>query len=362
MSVSLSNEVIVSSFFDKEYVTLLGVEIRDYIYKLKKCSKPKLIENLRQRGYKTNEISKELDRQYYCSTLRFLPSKNAYTCVDIGTILWSDICCRIYDQKSMIAGQLQYSGSSIKLDVYRTDFQSPELKREIRSLGLHRAPVMRWTKRFRKKEALKCLKYLTGVLPFPNHHDEGDYSGVLQTVKKVIDRKPKRTPWAWLVTHPVVQLELTPQRKKVLETLLSLSNGPVDWKGIPVSLDELQLNTNLPYEEIKESTEYLKEQGVTRQVRDDLTPTGQGYVLLRHAFRSNSSVTFAVTRSTEKEYQLEVSTPSYLNPEMCTLLKEHGGTMCPEFHTPAVFSPREGSQVIQVLDSIMELLLTGERH
>lgn len=360
MSVISNNDVVVSSFFDRVYATLLGVEVKDYICKTRKCPRRKLIEALRERGYKTNEISKELDRQCCCSTLRFLPSEKAYTCVDIGMTLWNDICRRIYDQKSLIAGRLQPTGSNIKLDVYRTDFQSPSLKKEIRSLGLHRAPVMWWTKKFQEKEALKCLKRLVGVLPLPVQHDKEACSGVLPTVSEVVSQKPRKAPWAWLVTHPVAQLELDPLRKKVLETLFLLSNGPVNWKGIPVSLDELQLNTSFSRDEIKESIAYLEEHGITRQVGEDFTPTNQGYVLLRRAFRSDSSITFAVTCSADMEYQLEISTPSYLNPEMCTLLKIHGGAVCPEFHTPAVFSHCEGSRVTHILDAIMELLLTAE--
>ena len=357
--LSEMSEVLVSSFFGNGYVTLPGAEIKDYISKTCHCSKKALTDMLRQRGYTTDEITAELNRQCSCSVLRFLPSRSTYTSTDIGTALWEDICNRIGDQPSIVAGNLQCKGSKIKIDIYRTDFQPTELKKKIKNLQLHQAPVMRWTGQFQMKDTLQCVDHLIEAVPFTGYHRRGDLSSVLQIAGEIVRRKPKKTPWAWLVFHPVVQVELTPSKKKVLKKLFKLSNGPVDWKGTPVSLDELLINTDLLYEEIEESIEYLKKHGIVRIIdssNGDLTPTGQGYVLLRHAFRPCPSVTFAVTRNAETEYQLEVSTPSYLTRSIQDLLKEQGGTVLSEFQTPAVFSSRERSQICAVFDVIIKAL------
>ncbi|MBU7027993.1 MAG: hypothetical protein HXS48_13745 [Theionarchaea archaeon] len=347
---------LVSSFFDNGYVTQLDAEIRDYICQTEKGTKKAFIDVLCQRGYKIDDITQEFDRQCSCSTLRYVPSDDTYVGVPLGMNLWSDMCNRIHDQESMVAGRLQRTGSSIKIDIYRTDFQSLKLKKKVKSIGLRPCPVMRWTKKFQKGAALKCLDYLMEVLP-PAPHEGG--SSVLQEIREVISRKPKRAPWAWLVAHPVVKLELSPTRKRVVKTLLSLSNGPVDWKGTPVSLDELKMHTNLPSEEIEESIEYFNGKGIVRKVYGDFTPTSLGYPLLRHAFRSRPCVTFAVVYRTDREYQLEVSTPSYLAPEIRDSLEERGGTIS-GVSTPAVFF-FEKSQVGEVMDALITELLNPMR-
>lgn len=357
--VSSDTDELIASFFGNRYATLLDAEIKNHICETQKCSKQEFIDILSQKEYSIDDITEELDRQCSSSTLRYVPSEDAYTGVKIGMNLWDDMCSRIRDQESILAGQLQRTGSRIKIDIYRTDFQFTKLKKGIKFLGLHQAPVMRWTKKFEKKDALKCLDLLMAAVPFTDVHSKGDHSCVIHMIGDVIDRKPKKTPWAWMVCHSVVQLELTPSRKEVLETVFSLSNGPVDWSGTPVSLDEIEMNTDVSHKEISGSLEYLQEKGIVRMVKEDFTPTGQGYVLVRHAFRSDSAITFVVTHTTDKEYQLEVSTPSYLNCEMQDLLKEWSGSRLSEFHTPAVFPLWGRSQVVEVMDAIIGKLLSN---
>lgn len=352
------NGPVVASFFGNRYVTLLDVEIRDLICKNHTCSRQKFIDTLCKQGYASDDITEELDRQCSCSTLRYLSAEDTYTGVDIGVTLWGDMCNRIHDQESMLGGQLQGSGSHIKVDIYRTDFQFSKLRKWIKSLGLYQAPVMRWTRKFTRKDAVRCLDHLMEAVPFTDMCSSGDHSCVLQMVGDVIDRKPKKTPWAWMVCHAVAHLEVTPSRRQMLETICSLSNGPVDWKGNPVSLCEIKMNTNLSEEEITESLEYLQEKGIVRWVKGDLTPTGQGYVLVRHALRSDSAITFGITRIRDREYRLEVSTPSYLTGEMRDLLKEYSGSSLSEFRTPAVFPLWERTQVLDVLDAVTEKLTT----
>lgn len=343
---------LISSGFDNTYVTPLGVEIKDYICQTRKGSKHQLIDELSQRGYTLKDITEELDRQCACATFRYT-SDDTYVGVPLGMNIWSDMVNRINHQESMIAGRIQRTGPSIKIDIYRTDFQSPPLKRKVNSLGLRPCPVMRWTKKFQKKAALKCLDYLMQVLPIlPN---KKEHSTVLQRIQKIINQKPKKRPWAWLVTHPVIQLELSPVRKRVIHALLSLSNGPVDWKGTPVSLHELKMYTNIPLEELQKPIDYFEEKGIIRQVYDGFTPTDHGYLLLRRAFRSRHGITFAVVHRTVNDYQVEVSTPSYVNPDIRHVLQNYGSTF-PACDTPAVLSG-ERSQVLNVMDAVVTSLL-----
>lgn len=354
-----TNGLVIASFFGNRCATLLDAEIKNHICETQKCSKQEFIDILSQK-YSIDDITAELDRQCSFSTLRYVPSEDAYTGVEIGMNLWDDMCSRIHDQESVLAGQLQRTGSCIKVDIYGTDFQVTKLKEGVKFHGLNQAPVMRWTKKFEKKDALKCLDLLMAAVPFTDVHSRGDRSCVIHLIGDVIDRKPKKTPWAWMVCHSVVQLELTPSKKDVLETVFSLSNGPVDWNGTPVSLDEIEMNTKVSRKEISGSLVYLQEKGIVRMVKEDFAPTDQGYVLVRHAFRSDSAVTFVVTHKTDKEYQLEVSTPSYLNCEMQDLLKEWSGTRLSEFHTPAVFPLWERSQVVEVMDAIITKKLSNK--
>lgn len=350
------NGPVVASFFGNRYVTLLDVEIRDIICKNHTCSRQEFIDTLCKRRYASDDITEELDRQCSCSTLRYSAADDTYTSVDIGITLWNDMCSRIHDQESMLGGQLQGSGSRVKIDIYRTDFQFSKLKKWIKSLGFYQAPVMRWTKKFTRTDAVRCFDHLMEAVPFTDVYGSGDQSCVLHMVGDVIDRKSKKTPWAWMVCHVVAQLELTPPRKQMLETICSLSNGPVDWKGNPVSLYEIKMNTDLSEEEITESLEYLQKKGIVRWVMGDLTPTGQGYVLVRHALRCDPAITFGITRIRDKEYQLEVSTPSYLNGEMRDLLSEYSGSSLSDLCTPAVFPHGERTEVLDVLDAVMEKL------
>ena len=355
--LSKTDELVTLSLFDDEYVTPLDIEIESYIFENQRSSQQQFIDIFCQHGYAPEDIVEELDRQCYCSVLRFLPSEGAYVAVPLGMNLWDDMCNRIHDQGSMIAGKLRRKGSRIVIDIYRTDFQGSELKEEVKSLGLRRAPVMRWTKQVERKEGSKCLDHLIDVLPFDSPHGRGDKFCVLQKVTEVVNRKPVKRKWAWLVSHPVVQLVLTPSRKAILKKVLSLSNGPLDWKGNLVSLYELKMNTDLSSEEVEEAVEYFMKTGIIRKVNRDYTPTGQGYTLSRGVFNPCSCVTFAVIRRTNREYQLEVSTPSTANPEIWNTLKEKGGIPSSDYSTPVVFPYREKSQVITVLDATMGVLL-----
>jgi len=344
------NELIVS-FFGNGYITYLDVEITDHIYENRKVSKEEFIRILRHRGYRMKDITEELDRQCYASTLRYIPSEDAYVSIDMGRFLWRDILERIHEQKSMLGGRLEKTNTGLKLDVYRTDFQSLKFKRLISNLGLHQAPVMRWTKQFRSEEALNCLDKLVGAVPCSYPHGKADRSVLLQVIHEVNKHKSKKTTWAWLITHPVMQLKLTPSREKVIKTLFSLSKGPVDWKGRPVSFDELKRLCRLS-EEIQESIEYFEVQGVVRYINDKLTPTGQGYVLLQYALKDRPSLTFVVVH-VEKTYRLEISAPTLAGHNIRDILKELGGRSFSEVNTPIVFSECEKSEVITLMDSII---------
>lgn len=346
------NNVLISSFFGNSYVTLLDIEIKDYIYAHGSSSKQEFIDILQQRGYSISDITDEIDRQCCCAALKYNPSDHTYCRTDIGVELWHDICYRIHDQKSMIAGEVHVKKPFITLIIYRTDFQTPQLRKKVSSLGLRRAPVMKWAGHY--KDRLPRLDTLMTVLPVTGYHDAGDRSCVVTMIDKVITRKSKRKPWAWLVTHPVVELEVTPLREEVLHALLGLCNGPVDWKGTAVSFYELKRFTGFSLTEIKEALEYLQKQGIVRQVDDDFTLTIQGYTLLRHAFTSYRSLTFAVVHRTDKKYCLEISAPSYLDSEIRHLLKELGGAVFSDVCTPVVFPLCEKSRVIDVIDMVIK--------
>jgi len=60
-------------------------------------------------------------------------------------------------QKSMVGGKLQIIGSDVRFDIFRTDFQSPKFRKIIKHLGMHQAPVMRWTKQSNEKNLLESL-------------------------------------------------------------------------------------------------------------------------------------------------------------------------------------------------------------
>lgn len=346
------NELIVS-FFGNGYVTYLDAEISDYIYQRRKVSQQEFIDILHQKGYSIKNITKELDRQCYASTLRYILSEDAYVSVDIGRHLWTDILRRIHDQQSMVGGKLKITTSDVKLDIYRTDFQSLKFKKVIKHLGLHQAPVMRWTKQSKRKEALDYLDLLMDLITPRTHHDEADLKTVLQAIQYANKNKSKKTTWAWLITHPVMRLELTSPRETVAKTVFSLSKGPVDWKGKLVSLFELKESTGLSHQEIEESVEYFEEQGIFRKINDSLTPTGQGYVLVQYAFRSHHSITFAVVRVDKEYYQLEISAPHLPGFDITGVLEENGGKRHSEFGTPVVFPEREKSEVIKLLNTIV---------
>ena len=353
------NELIVS-FFGNGYVTYLDAEISDYISQRQRESRQTFIDILHHKGYTTTAITEELDRQCYASTLRYIPSEDAYVLVDIGKHLWTDILNRIHEQQSMIGGQFRTAPSGVALDIYRTDFQSKTLKKVIKNNGLHQAPVMRWTKQFTRKEAFKLLGQFMGVLPPVTQHCTADCTTVLQKIRLVNKNKSKKTTWAWLITHPVMVIQLTPTREKMLKALFQLSKGPVDWKGKLVSPDDLKEKTGLSHEEMEASIQYFVEQGVIRRINNGLTPTGQGYVLVRYAFRVEHSITFAVVRTDRENYRLEISAPHFPGSNIRDILEKTGGTSYPkskihsEHKTPAVFPEREKSDVINLLTTITE--------
>ena len=346
------NELIVS-FFGNGYVTYIDAEISDYIHQRRKVPQQEFIDILHQKGYSIKNITEELDRQCYASTLRYIPSEDAYVGVDIGRNLWTDILRGIQNQESMVGGKLQIIDSDVKLDIYRTDFQSPKFKKMIKDLGLHQAPVMRWTKQFKRRKALQCLDSLMDLITPRTHQDEADLKTVLQAIQYANKNKSKKTTWAWLITHPVMRLELTSSRETVARTLFSLSRGPVDWKGKLVSFDELKVSTGLSHREIEESIEYFEEQGVIRKINDGLTPTGQGYVLVQYAFRSHHSITFAVVRVDKEYYQLEISAPRLPGFDITDVLEDNGGKTHSKLGTPVVFPKREKSEVITLLNTII---------
>ncbi|MBU7016022.1 MAG: hypothetical protein HXS44_00830 [Theionarchaea archaeon] len=350
-----TDELVTSSSFGNSYVTPLGIEIRDFICRNQKGSREVIVDTLCQRGYTLGDITEELDRQCYCSTMRFVPSDSMFFACPVGVHSWGDICSRIYDQESMIAGKIHWRGSRIAIDVYRSDFQFSKLRKEVKSQGLHTAPVMRWTGRYQKEGALQCLDRLTGVMPFISHRSKGDLQSVIEIVTDVVSRKSRRVKWAWLITHPVTQLILTPSRKAVMKKLFLLSNGPVEWKGTLVSLCELTMHTHLSREEVKDAVLYLEGEGIIREVNKDLTPTGLGYTLLRSAFKSTPLITFAIIRRGEREYQLEISSPSSLNPEIRDTCREHKGSALSEYKTPTIFPLCRKSHILDVMDRIIRV-------
>lgn len=351
------NELIVS-FFGNGYVTYLDAEISDHISQRQRESRQTFIDILHHKGYTTSAITEELDRQCYASTLRYIPSEDAYVLVDIGKNLWTDILNRIHEQQSMIGGQFRTAPPGVTLDIYRTDFQSKTLKKVIKNSGLHQAPVMRWTKQFTKKEAFKLLGVLMEVIPPVTQHYKADCTTVLQKIQYVNKTKSKKTTWAWLVTHPVMVLQLTPAREKLLRTLFSLSKRPVDWKGNLVSPDDLKEKTGLSRKEIEASIQYFVEQGIIRRIDNGLTPTGQGYVLVRYAFRVQHSITFAVVRETQKNYRLEVSAPHFPGSNIRDILEKINsniyskGKTYSEYKTPVIFPEQKKSDVLNLLDTI----------
>lgn len=350
-----TDELVTSSSFGNSYVTPLGIEIRDFICRNQKGSREAIVDTLYQRGYPLSDITEELDRQCYCSTLRFVPSDNMFFACPVGVHSWRDICSRICDQESMMAGKVQLRGSHLVIDVYRSDFQFSKLRKEVKSQGLRTAPIMRWTGRYHKEGALQCLDRLMGVMPFTSHRNKGNLQSVLEMITEGINRKSRRVQWAWLITHFATQLMLTPSRKAVLKKLFLLSNGPVDWKGNLVSLYELTMHTHLSREEVKDAVLYLESEGIIREVNKDLTPTGLGYTLLRSAFKSSPLITFAITRRGERDYQLEISTPSNLNPEIRDILREHKGSAFSKYETPTTFPLCRKSHILDVLDRIIRI-------
>ncbi len=350
---SESTELVVLSLFHNGYLTLLDAEIRDHLYRTRTCSREDLMDALCSLGYGAEAVSGELERKRSSSAFRFMPREEVYISTDMGTNLWEDILNRIHDQASMVAGRVQFGDSQVEMEIYCTDFQS-SLRGRAESLGLRRVPVMKWTGKYTPAEALKCLDHLMEMVPFTFYRREGNFTSVPEVVRAIVGKKPPKSPWAWIVTHPVVQVRLTPCMKKVLKVLFSLSGGPVDWKGALISPYELQTHTGLPREEVIESAEYLMERGIIGQMGKDFAPTVQGYILVRYILRPRPSVTFAITRRTEKEYVLEVSTPTTLDPEIRDLLKEQGGGWFTEVHTPAIFPFCERSHIVDVMGMVIE--------
>jgi hypothetical protein len=344
------NELVVS-FFGNGYITYCDVEITDYIYETPVVPRKDFVAILRQRGYSIKDITEELDRQCYASTLRYIPSEDVYVGVDMGRYLWQDILGRIHDQKSMVGGRIEKTDSGVKLDIYRTDFQSLKFKRLVNHVGFNQAPVMRWTRKFKIDNALQCLDPLLDVVPPGVLHGKADRLFLLQAIREANRSKSRKTTWAWLITHPVMRLELTPSRECVVRTVLSLSNGPVDWKGKLVSFDDLR-RTGLSRYKIDESLEYLENQGVIRRIQGGVTPTGQGYVLLQYAWKTTPSVTFAVVHVKEL-YRLEISIPADPGSPIRDILTECGGKFSDD-STLAVFSECEKSEVTHLIDALIE--------
>lgn len=343
-------EEITSSFFGNGYITPLGAEISDFIYKTGTCSKDHLVDTLQQRGYSPDAIQEEVERQCFCSTLRVTPEDTCMS-IGLGAALWMDICKRIHDQESMMAGRIERRGPHVKMDIYQTDFQFSRLRRTVKDAGFHKAPVMRWTAQFDEREAATLLDPLLGAIPFTDPHTAGDKFSVLKAISGIMSQKSRKL-WVWLIVHPVVCLKLTPGAKEWLKTLFRLGNGPVEWGGIPLSFYEIQMNTDLTDEEIEEAFEYLEKVEIVRRVKDEFTPTGLGHTLMRRALKGDKSITFAVTRNTDTEYRLEVSAPSHVGDEVRDVLEAHGG-VSDESCTPVSFSPSEGSWVAAVMGEVI---------
>ncbi len=344
------NEVLFSSFFGNGYVTYLDAEITDYIFRKRKVPRQEFLDVLHERGYGTKDVLEELNRQCYASTIRYIPSEDVYLGLEIGRNLWIDILHRMHDQESIVGGKIE-GRDLLRLDIYRSDFQSLKFKRIVQHLGLHKAPVMRWMVDCRKEDALRHLDLLISAVPCTVEHEEGNLSVLLQRISEANNHKPRRTTWAWIVTHTFMQLELTPSQKLVLKTVIALSKGPVDWKGRLISFEELQKSTNLPPETVHASIEYLEAQGIVREVNQGLTPTGEGYILVRYALKSQPSVTFAVTHESEKEYLLEICTPRLSDPTVQDSIRHHGGKV-QEPGAAVTFSPREKSEVLHLVDAV----------
>jgi hypothetical protein len=352
-------EKVVSSFFETGYFTLLDLEIKHYATVKNSFSKRDLNRILKKKGYTEKDIEHELEKQRNYSTVRYLPDKNRYVGLGIGKALWGDICYRINEQYSLLAGRIHYRKGFITLDIYRTDFQSHQFRKAAVATGLLRAPVMRRTGRFNPEGASRCLKSLLPALPEATC-EPGDYATVLQKIGDKVDRKPTKTPWAWLVIHPVVEVDLTPWRKTILRTLFSLTNGPVSWKGTPISLYELTGYLDASSSDIEEPLTYFLKTGIVQNMENDYSPTERGYTLLSGIFRSLYRMTFAITRCGRYQYKLEISTPSFLYPEIRDLLIDAGGYPLKGGGTPIVFSPDKYSQVMKVIEALMKMMAALE--
>jgi hypothetical protein len=342
-----------SAFFGNGYFTYIGVEIKDFMFNRHEVSKKALIEMLQNRGYKKNAILEELDRQCYASTLRYIADEDTYKSIEIGKKFWIDLLQRIHEQSCMVGGKFQLKDSGVKLDIYRTDFQSLQFKQMITHLGLHQAPVMRWTRQVKKKDFFYCLEQLMDILPFKTYHGTADRSFVLDMIRKANKKKSKKIEWAWMISYIELYLELTPFRKSVLDALFSLSQGPIDWNKSSISKDFLQKKVNIPFENFEKSIEYLEQKGIIREVNGRLTPTGQGYTLVRHGYNPTPLVTFAIIRTSNNTFRLEVCTKSQSIP-MQDLLTDFGGYIPPEWNCLVVFSPREKHDIIAILSSLLE--------
>lgn len=350
---------VVSSFFETGYFTLLDLEIKDHITGNSPCSRQDLITILHNKGYTKKDIKEELDKQRDYSTIRCIPGEDTYVSLDIGAALWSDICHRINEQHSLLAGSIHCRKGFINLDVYRTDFQPLQLRKAAISSGLRRAPVMRRTGKFQLEGASRCLKGLMSALP-EAVCGPGDCAAVLQKIGEKISQKSSKTPWAWIIVHPVVEVDFTPWRKTVLRTLFSLTSGPAHWKGTPISLYELTGYLDASPSEIEVALTYFLKTGIVQSMESDYSPTERGYTLLSRIFRSRHEVTFAVTRCGRFQYRLEVSTPSFLCPEIQDLLMEAGGSPYEGEGTPVVFPPDKRSQVSTVMEALMKTITAIE--
>jgi hypothetical protein len=352
-------EKVVSSFFEPGYFTLLDVEIKHYATVKKSFSKRDLNKALKKKGYAEKDINHELDRQRNCSTIRYLPDKDKYVGLDIGKALWGDICYRINEQPSLLAGRIHCRKGLVTLDVYRTDFQPHRFRRIAVATGLLRAPVMRRTGRLSPEETSRCLRTLLPALPEATC-EPGDYATVIQKIGDKVERKPSKKPWAWLIVHSVVEVDLTPWRKAVLRTLFSLTNGPASWKGTPISLYELTGYLDASSSDIEEPLTYFLKTGIVQNMENDYSPTERGYTLLSGIFRSLYRVTFAITRCGRYQYRLEVSTPNFFYPEIRDLLIDAGGRPLKGGGTPVVFSPDKYSQVMKVIEALMKTMAAIE--
>jgi hypothetical protein len=351
MLVVLKNSLLVSSSFGNGYITYLEAEIKDYVFGRRSVSKQELVSVLCQRGYRSREVEEEVDRQCYSSTLRYIPLEDGYRSIHLGRQVWSDILNRFHEQPSVVAGKLQSTDSGVKLDIYRSDFQSSEFKEVIKHQGLHQAPVMRWTKQGTREDVIMCIGLLMGILPPTVCIIPADLPLILKTIDKINKKKSKKTAWIWLISHAELRLELTPSRKAVLNALFSLSKGPVDWRGRLVFRDELQSHVSLSREMIEEAIEYLKQQGIVRELKGGLTPTGQGYSMIRHVLTPHPVITFAIVRVNRKKYRLEIGTRSQ-DSDIQKFLRTCGGTSA-AFTSLITLSPCEKPEIITIMDVLL---------